>query len=334
MYIQSAAMISPQVSFEAMIQTPQIYQGEYMTCVEPDYTQYIDAKLIRRMSRIIKMGVAAASEALKKADIKVPDAIITGTAYGCLADTEQFLTRMVEFNEELLSPTAFIQSTHNTVAAQIALMLQCRNYNNTFVHRGTSFEAALTDTLSLMNEGDADTILVGAADEIIEKSHQIIRRFGLYKNGSSDTLIASNTEGTMAGDGANFFVLNKQKNNSSIAHINAFESYHHSQEDALQKFISENNIDISTIDLVINGQNGDCRENEYYQQFNQNFDPEKIISFKQFCGEYPTAISFALWMATEIFQKGFEGKEVKQILIHNNYNLKYPVFYWLSNASI
>lgn len=334
MYIQSAAMVSPQVSFEEMIQSPKMYQGEYMTCVEPDYTQYIDAKLLRRMSRIIKMGVAAASEALKKADINIPDAIITGTAYGCLADTEQFLTRMVEFNEELLSPTAFIQSTHNTVAAQIALMLQCRNYNNTFVHRGTSFEAALTDAQSLMAEGDANTVLVGAADEIIEKSHQIIRRFGLYKNSSSEALLESNTEGTMAGDGANFFVLNKEKNNSSIAQINAFKFYHRSEAHALEKFISENNIDISTIDLVINGQNGDSRENEYYQQFKQKFDTSNMISFKQFCGEYPTAISFGLWMATEIFQKGYKGKKINQILIHNNYNLKYPVFYWLNNAAI
>ncbi len=47
----------------------------------------------------------------------MPGAIITGTALGCLEDTVTFLTRMIELNEELLPPTAFIQSTHNTVAA-------------------------------------------------------------------------------------------------------------------------------------------------------------------------------------------------------------------------
>ena len=133
-YILSAAAVSPQLSFEQMMLDPVNYTGEKLTCIEPDYTKYVDAKLIRRMSRIIKMGVAAASEALQQANVQCPDAIITGTAYGCLTDTDQFLTRMVEFKETLLSPTAFIQSTHNTVAAQIALMLQCHSYNNTYVH--------------------------------------------------------------------------------------------------------------------------------------------------------------------------------------------------------
>lgn len=333
MYIQSAAMISAQVSFSEMISSPKIYEGEYMTCVEPDYTGYIDTKLIRRMSRIIKMGVAAASEALAAANIKIPDAIITGTAYGCLADTEQFLTRMVEFKEELLSPTAFIQSTHNTIAAQIALMLQCRNYNNTFVHRGTSFEAALIDAQSLMDEGDANTVLVGAVDEIIGKSHQIIRRFGQYKNSSSDALIKSNSKGTMAGDGAQFFVVQKDKTKHSIAKLNAFASYHKSEKNTLQKFIHENSIDTSQLDIIISGINGDVQQTEYYHSIlNAVFHQDIILSYKQYCGEYPTAASFALWMANEILKNGYKGKKVNQILIHNNYKLNYPVFYWLTKC--
>ena len=333
MYIQSAAMISPQVSFKEMISSPKIYEGEYMTCVEPDYTRYIDAKLIRRMSRIIKMGVAAASEALTAANVKIPDAIITGTAYGCLADTEQFLTRMVEFKEELLSPTAFIQSTHNTIAAQIALMLQCKHYNNTFVHRGTSFEAALVDAQSLMDEGDANTVLVGAVDEIIEKSHQIMRRFGQYKNSSSDALLDSNTKGTMAGDGAQFFVIQKNKTEQSIAKMNAFNTYHKSEKNTLQKFMNENNIDTSQIDLIISGANGDVQQAEYYHSIlNAVFDKDKIISYKQYCGEYPTAASFALWMASEILKNGYQGKKINQILKHNNYKLNYNDFYRLKKC--
>jgi 3-oxoacyl-(acyl-carrier-protein) synthase len=119
---------------------PVEYAGSRLACTEPEYKEIIDVKLIRRMSRIIRMGVVAAMECLQEAGVKQPDAIITGTAYGCLEDTGLFLTKMVEYNEELLTPTAFIQSTHNTIGAQIGLMLQCNNYNNTFVHRGFSFE--------------------------------------------------------------------------------------------------------------------------------------------------------------------------------------------------
>ncbi len=183
-----------------MLAAPALYTGDQLTCIEPDYTKYIDPKLIRRMSRIIKMGMAASMEALQQSGVQQPDAIITGTAYGCLADTDAFLTKMVEFKEELLSPTAFIQSTHNTVGAQIALQLKCHNYNNTYVHRGSSFEAAMLDAISLMSEGEANNVLAGAADEIIEKSHAIIKRFGQYKEvGDSSKLFTSGTAGTMAG---------------------------------------------------------------------------------------------------------------------------------------
>lgn len=197
-YIRSIGNISPGA------QGP----GNRLKAIEPDYAKYIDAKLIRRMSRIIKMGVAAAmdcldaaAEAASTADEAtgaaapgkrlVPDAIVTGTAYGCLEDTVTFLRRMVENKEELLTPTAFIQSTHNTVGAQIALMLQCHAYNNTFVHRGFSFESAVLDAQMLLEEGQATNVLVGGVDEITDTSHQILERFGLFK-------------GAMDGEGAVF----------------------------------------------------------------------------------------------------------------------------------
>ena len=127
LYIRATGNISPQKTFghPAFLTDPVEHSGNRLNCIEPDYKTIIDIKLIRRMSRIIKMGVAAAMECLQEAAIAVPDAIVTGTAYGCLEDTGVFLTKMVEQKEELLAPTAFIQSTHNTVGAQIALMLHC-----------------------------------------------------------------------------------------------------------------------------------------------------------------------------------------------------------------
>ena len=105
MYIRATGNISPQKTFghlPFLTETVE-YTGNRLTCVEPDYKEFIDAKLIRRMSRIIQMGVAAAMECLKEAGVKSPDAIVTGTAYGCLEDTGLFLKKMVEIKEELLN---------------------------------------------------------------------------------------------------------------------------------------------------------------------------------------------------------------------------------------
>src|SRR6476659_6743830 len=102
-YITSAYSVTPQPLYDGDALLPVIpnKSSNRLTCVEPDYSSFIDAKFIRRMSRIIKMGVAAAMQCLKDADLQMPDAIVTGTAYGCLQDTEVFLNRLVEFKEEL-----------------------------------------------------------------------------------------------------------------------------------------------------------------------------------------------------------------------------------------
>src|ERR1700744_5348555 len=160
-YIRAASCLSAQNTLTAddFLRDIKEYVGTRMNAVEPDYKTYIDPKQARRMSHVIKMGVAAAQECLNQAAGYNPDAIITGTALGCVEDTVTFLSRIVEMHEEMLPPTAFIQSTHNTVAAQVALMLGNHGYNNTFVHKGISFENALIDALMLINEGEAKNVL-------------------------------------------------------------------------------------------------------------------------------------------------------------------------------
>ncbi|WP_018630581.1 beta-ketoacyl synthase chain length factor [Niabella aurantiaca] len=339
MYIQSAYAVSPQGSFNELLENPAQYRGDRLTCKEPDYSKYIDPKLIRRMSRIIKMGAAAAMECLQQAKVTMPDAITTGTAYGCLADTDQFLTRMVEFKEELLSPTAFIQSTHNTVGAQIALMLKCHHYNNTYVHRGSSFEAALMDAMGLIGEEAAQTVLVGGVDEIIEKSHAILSRFDLYKKeGSTETLIGGGTKGTMAGEGAAFFLLNGNREEGSLAKLDAVQNWYKPTVPVatlIEDFLKRNRVAAGSIDLLITGNNGDARYGGQYEALQQSvFKGIPSVTYKQFCGEYPTASAFALWMAAHILGTGqvpgVEGPAPKRILIYNNYKQQYPSLYLLS----
>ncbi len=332
MYIQSTAAITPQASFETIINKPNNYSGDRLACVEPDYTTYIDSKLIRRMSRVIKMGVAAAKDCLQAANVQQPDAFVTGTAYGCLADTEAFLSRMVSFNEELLSPTSFIQSTHNTVGAQIALMLQCHNYNNTFVHRGFSFENALLDASLLLAEKEAGNVLVGAVDEIVDASHTILQRFGLYKNRSASTaLLTEPGKGTMNGEGAVFFLVNDEKQDNSMAKLNDVYTFYKpaSQSEIeleIEKFLATQSITIDDVDIILTGLNGDFTNDAVYKDLQSAvFNNKPLAGFKHLCGEYPTATSFAVWLATNILQSGkvpdsfgITADKPKRILIYNH----------------
>ena len=161
-YINGVGAISPQKTWGdegVLLSAPVDYPNNYLSCIEPDYTQYIDPKYLRRMSRILKMGVTASIMALKEAEITIPDGIITGTGYGCLEDTGIFLRKMVEQNEQALNPTPFIQSTHNTIGSQIALLLTCRGYNQTYTQEAFSFENSLLDASLQLSENPDQNLL-------------------------------------------------------------------------------------------------------------------------------------------------------------------------------
>jgi 3-oxoacyl-(acyl-carrier-protein) synthase len=343
MYIRSTGNISPQSFFSELLKAPVVYTGNRLTCIEPDYSKILDPKLIRRMSHIIKMGVAAAMECLKDAGVDNPDAIITGTAYGCLADTESFLTKMVENKEELLTPTAFIQSTHNTVGAQIALMLKCHNYNNTIVHRGFSFENSLLDAISLIQDGEASNALVGGVDEITNASHAILSRFGLYRNGpvSSNDILMSESRGTIAGEGAAFFLLSEDMSDKNYAELNAVRTFYKpAGVDEIEKniisFLEEQSFNIGDVDVVLYGRNGDRKNDFVYNELDQSlFSNKTVINYKHLCGEYPTSSAFALWLAANSLKTGKVpgaaiSKRPESLLIYNHYQNIHHSIYLLS----
>jgi 3-oxoacyl-(acyl-carrier-protein) synthase len=331
-YIRSAGNISPAHSLDKDLFFSQREKqtGNRMKAIEPDYSLYVDNKMIRRMSRIVKMGVAAAITCLRNAGVDMPEAIVTGTAYGCLEDTDIFLRRMIDNKEEMLTPSAFIQSTHNTVGAQIALLLKCHGYNNTIVHRGFSFENALMDAKLLLDEG-MDNVLTGAIDEITDDSHAILSRFGLYG------------KGTVAGEGASFFLLSKQAGNGVMAALNAHSTLYKpgsfsEVENRIHQYLKESSIALSDIDLIITGKNGDAHNDEIDQYLSATvFQNKMIFPFKQLSGEYPTASGFALWLAATLIseqripdwfpQISFP---LKNILIYNHYANTHHALYLIS----
>jgi 3-oxoacyl-[acyl-carrier-protein] synthase II len=339
MYIRATGNISPQKTFGHLpfMEEPAEYSGNRLACIEPDYKAFIDVKLIRRMSRIIRMGVAAAMECLQEAGITMPDAIVTGTAYGCLEDTGSFLTKMVEYKEELLTPTAFIQSTHNTIGAQIGLMLQCNNYNNAFVHRGFSFESALLDGMMLLKEREVTNVLVGAIDEITNTSHAILNRMGLYKQGpvASLELFKARSKGTIAGEGAAFFLLANEPSATDYAKLDALATFYkpggiQEIEDRILSFLAAHSITYNDVDLVITGRSGDEGGDEIFDRLEESiFNKNNTVNYKNLCGDYPTSTAFALWVGANIARfgsvpevLGYNGpkeNKIKRILIYNHY---------------
>jgi 3-oxoacyl-(acyl-carrier-protein) synthase len=351
-YIRSASCISPQETFNAQLfsSAAQEYDTVVLHAVEPDYKNIFDVKQLRRMSRIVRIGLAAALNALKEAGKENADAIIAGTAYGCMQDSENFLRKIVEQDEQLLSPTSFIQSTHNTVGAQIALALKCYNYNNTFVHRGFSFEHALTDAMLMLNEDQARYVLTGSADEITDFTFSVLKRFGLYRQASVSnfSLYDSIAKGTIGGEGSAFFLLSNEYADDVYAQLNGVSTFYNPENNdeistTIQQFLSSWQINMDDVDLIITGKNGDVRNDTLYHSLQQCiFKDKAVINYKHLCGEYPTSSSFALWLAANIikrnrlpecFGNNSEGKNFKKILIYTNSYWKYQSLILISSCN-
>ncbi|MCD8395008.1 MAG: beta-ketoacyl-[acyl-carrier-protein] synthase family protein, partial [Bacteroidales bacterium] len=122
--------------------------------------QYVLPMESRRMSTLLKAAVLTSMKALEAAKVDRPDAIIIATKYGMLEQGEKILQHLDQNGEEGLSPTLFMQSTHNTIAGTLAIRLGCHGYNLTV----SSLQEAQREARRLLQEGRATTVLIGHHD--------------------------------------------------------------------------------------------------------------------------------------------------------------------------
>ena len=333
-YIENISSISPQNTFgtegfldNIVERNPEI---PYLSAIEPDYKLCIlNAGLRRRMSHVIKMGVAAALECVKGSSVENPDAIITATGLGCLADTEKFLNSIVVNNEQLLNPTAFIQSTFNTIGAQIALILQNKGYNFTYVHRGFSFETALIDAMMQLTNDEATRVLVGAIDEITPPVYEVTNRLVFWRNGA------------VMGEGAQFFMLSSEKTESSYAKLIDVHQFqlkdNEKADDRINAFLDKHSLTMKDVDLVVLGNSGDKLLDVPFQNFKSEISANTpTAEFKHLCGEYHTAASFGVWCIANILKRQKlpfamhpNGKvdKLERVLLYNSYqNINHSIY--------
>ena len=120
-YINGIGIISPQKTFDnaEFLNEVITYDQNILNCTTPDFKKYVSPVQLRRLSRMLRIGITAAKICLEDAHIQIPDGIITATGYGFLEETEKFLKEMLEREEKQLTPTYFMQGTYNSLAGLI-----------------------------------------------------------------------------------------------------------------------------------------------------------------------------------------------------------------------
>jgi 3-oxoacyl-(acyl-carrier-protein) synthase len=331
-YIISSSAVSPQHTFLAdhFLQSIHTVPDGKLYNQRADHSQYINPVAIRRMSQLLKDGITAGMQCLAAAGLKTPDAIITGTSRGSVTDMEQFMKDMALRGEEALNPTCFIQSTYNSVNGWLAVNSGCKGYNQTYVHRGFSFELALQDTLMTLAEAtDPITVLTGCFDELTPEYFLIRQKVGFFKNEfpQSDQLLQHyHTPGTIGGEGATFFTFTNTPQEKAIALTDLQMLYKPTADtvtNELLQFLARNQLQAADIDVMVSGMNGDARNWQVMSAINSIFSElTTIVVFKHLCGEYATAAGFGLWIAAHIMRSGHIPNDIvyqqgTQIKINN-----------------
>lgn len=330
MFIHHHHCISPQQTF-GQVDVEALHESvdNKLKAIEPTY-EGIPPGILRRMGKAVRMGVGCALPVLKA--VPETDGIIIGTANGGMEDCIKFLNQIIDYEEGMLTPGNFVQSTPNAIAAQLGLMNRNKQYNVTHVHRGLAFENAVLDAVMMLRENPDAAYLLGAVDEISAYNYNIDYLDGWYKKEpmQSKDLYNTHTEGSLAGEGAAMFIVNNQSK-GAVAQLKAFQTLHTDNEkevrDVLSAFLQKH-LEAVKPDIFFSGENGDGRLLHYYQAAESLFDPTTTIArFKHMCGEFATASAIALWLACNMqntlpahcIKKQGTSQQVQNILIYNNY---------------
>lgn len=329
-YINSISAISPQDTF-SYNDIPSVLDNnlvEYLQIKPVDYTEYISGKALRRMSKYMKIGLISGLKAIERSHLNSVDSIVIGSGSGNMEDTSKFLTNIIENNERMLVPTSFAQSTNNVISGQLALRLNNKGYNSSYVHDNIAFESALLDTIMQFEISNINSALIGGVDIIYPKDFDIKRKGKIWKKNGQEQLDIYKTpkNGCLPGESSCFFIVENKNNNDTFAKIKdveiIFMADNNKLSENLYAFLNKNSLVFNDIDLVFGGYNGDPQYDNQIDEFILNTMPNvNTANYKHFCGEHNTASAFALWLASITIKQ----QQIHNSLIRNIRTLNKPI---------
>lgn len=181
----------------------------------------VDANRLRRMDRFGRSGVLAGARALSAAGLAAaspgaaPDprfGVVVGTAFGCrdaMTRHERLLASAARVED--LAPSVFAATVHNTAGGELAILYALGGPAETLVSGRTAGLEALALAASRVAKGDADRILVVAAEGIDEEMR---RAFARENPGA--TLVESAAAVLVDGIEENEISLSKSKRGRAI----------------------------------------------------------------------------------------------------------------------
>jgi len=297
MFIHDTSCISAQQTFgEIDLENLRVSENNQLIAVEPADTN-IPLRILRRMGKAVRIAVVAATPLMERnPNLR---GITIGTANGGFEDCIKFLNQVVEYEEGILTPTNFVQSTPNGITSQVGMISKNLGHNNTHVHKGLSFEMAMLDAMMLLKENPESKYLLGGVDEISPSNYNIEEKDGWHKSSSCTNLnlYSDPSEGSITGEGAALFVVGADKN-GALAEITGLKAIHSTEPEVIIGHLQEI-LATHQPDLLISGENGDPRFLPYFEAVEKELPGIPVVRFKHLFGEYTTVSAAALWLAVQ-----------------------------------
>ncbi|MDR1723784.1 MAG: hypothetical protein LBR84_07620 [Tannerella sp.] len=346
MFVTSTKQISAQNPLsDSWFDDPVYYVDKRVPTVDPDFSAYLSPIASRRMCSLLKRAVVISRLTLQDAGIEMPDAIISGTGLGCIGNTEKFIWSIMKNGEQCLQPTFFMQSTHNVLSTTVAIDLKCYGYNNTFVHRGVSFENALMDADLQFGNKKIRNILVGGYEELNDDYYVFFDRLGIWDFADGP----SSKNRCFAGEASVCMLLSSEKTDRTLCEINDVELMYRpsigQMRTILDAMLKKAGIALTDIDAVVTGiSSHPANDAVYGEVVPALFGDLPVMQYKHLFGESFSSNALGTYVAMTCLHKGripaFLLKErdadlntAKHILVYNHYQNKSHSFILLSSCS-
>lgn len=298
-YIQAAEQISLQNPLsEEWMSSPILYDVPYARVIDPDFKQWLSPVESRRLGKILKRALATSMRITERTGIEHPDAIMVGSGLGCMENTERFLEALCNNGESMLSPTHFMQSTHNTIASLMAIHSKTHGYNITYSHKDLSFDLALHDAWIQFQLGKIHTAIVGGYDELTPSYFTLLHRIGYM-----------GCEGEDTGSEASAAIALSDTRDSSLCELAAMRILYRPTKDeigkTLKELIDEAGVSADGIDAIVTGIDGRRSNDNTYSALISDWLPNTpTLHYKHLFGVSYTASAYAVYVAAHVLSSG------------------------------
>jgi len=185
-----------------------------------DYKRYIPPARLRRMDGLSRLMAYVACEAFEHARVRdrnIPPnrrSVVVASGLNHTESIEQFYLSLLQEGPEGANPIYFPGTIPNSAGGLIAIELECRGPNLTITQKETSAEAALVVACDLLENDEAEVVLLAAGEALTSVVYDGLARLRTLSRageGLSEEMrpFSRRRNGFVAGEGAAAVVLER-----------------------------------------------------------------------------------------------------------------------------